>query len=217
MKLNSEMRTLVGTKPAKLLRRENKIPAILYGSQTDPIPITVDYKEFLHAYKEERKHQSFIFLKLNNKEYRVLMKDVQVDPVTRRFIHVDFQEIYTGQKIETEAVVEVFGEAPGVKAGGILDLRKHELKIRCLPKDLPEAIRIDVSKLELGDNIRVSDITQNFPDTEFLEDPSETIASVVLPTREKVEKPEEAVSEAEEEEVVSEAEEPKEKQEKSES
>lgn len=214
MKLNSEMRIDVGTKPAKLLRRENKIPGILYGSQTNPIPIALDYKEFINAYKEEIKHQSFLSLKLNDKEYRVLVKDVQVDPVTRRIIHVDFQEIYEGQRIETEVGVEVVGEAPGVKAGGILDLHKHELKIRCLPKDLPGAIKIDVSQLEIGDTIRIRDITQNFPNIEFLENPSDTIASVVHPTREKVEKPEEAAAE---EEVTPEAEEAEQTKEKAES
>jgi len=192
------MRTGIGKKSAKLLRRENKIPGILYGSQTDPIPITIDYKEFLHAYKEERKHQSFIFLKLKDKEHRVMIKDVQIDPTARRILHVDFQEIYTGQKIETEAVIEIVGDSPGVKAGGILDLRRHELKIRCLPKDLPDTIRLDISQLQLGDAVRISDIADNFPCVEFLEDPSETIASVVMPTREKVEKPEEAVAEGEE-------------------
>ncbi|MDP8227595.1 MAG: 50S ribosomal protein L25 [Candidatus Celaenobacter polaris] len=179
-----------GKKAAKQVRNENKIPSILYGGGAEPVPLEIDYSEFYHYYKESLGHQSFIFLQIGKKECRCLVRDMQIDPVTREIVHLDFQEVTAGQKLDVEVSVVTLGDAPGIKEGGILDTGVRDLQIRCMPKDLPDAIEIDVSELQIGDSIHIEDIQQKYPDVEFLQPSNTTLVSVLVPKME-VEEPEE--------------------------
>jgi len=179
-----------GKKVAKQVRNENKIPSILYGSAIESVPLEIDYSEFYHYYKESLGHQSFIFLQIGKKELRCLVRDMQIDPVTREIVHLDFQEVTAGQQLDIEVPVVPLGDAPGIKEGGMLEAGIRELQIRCLPKDLPNVIEIDVSELQIGDSVHIEDIQEKYPDVEFLQPSNTTLISVLIPKME-VEEPEE--------------------------
>lgn len=203
MKINTEIRN-TGQKESKKLRNNEKIPAILYGKGFDSIPLALDYKEFIHSYRESTGHQSFIFLTVNGKEHRTLIKEMQIDPLSRKIMHIDFQEIYAGQKIDVKIPINLVGDAPGIIEGGIFEMHLRELEIKCLPKDLPDSFELDVSKLQIFESIHVEDIVEKFPDVDILHIPSTPIISILLPKAEKVAVTEE-VEEVIEEEIPGEA------------
>ena len=217
MKIKSEIRE-VGKKATKELRENGKLPAILYGRKFDSMPISFDYKEFYHLYRESIGQQNFFFIKVKSKEYRTLIKEVQIDPVSRRIVHIDFQEIYAGQKIDVEIPIKIIGDAPGVLEGGIIDMNLREIQIKCLPKDLPESLEIDVSKLEIGDSIHIEELSGKFSNIEILEEMGETVVSIILPKveEEKVEEELEEVGEEAAEEGEEKAEETEKEDEKEE-
>lgn len=188
-----------GKKAAKLVRSENKIPSVLYGSGMETVPLEIDYADFYHYYKESIGHQSFIFLQIGKKEHRCLVRDIQIDPVTREIVHLDFQEVTAGHSLDVEVPVVTIGDAPGIKEGGMLDAGIRDLQIRCLPKDLPEVIEIDVSELQIGDSIHIEDIQEKYPDVEFLQPLNTTLVSILAPMME-VEEAEEGEEELEGEE-----------------
>jgi large subunit ribosomal protein L25 len=188
-----------GKKAAKLVRSENKIPSVLYGSGMETVPLEIDYADFYHYYKESIGHQSFIFLQLGKKEHRCLVRDMQIDPVTREILHLDFQEVTAGHSLDVEIPVVTIGDAPGIKEGGMLDAGIRDLQIRCLPKDLPEVIEIDVSELQIGDSVHIEDIQEKYPDIEFLQPANTTLVSILAPMME-VEEAEEGEEELEGEE-----------------
>ncbi|MCK4338462.1 MAG: 50S ribosomal protein L25 [Candidatus Cloacimonetes bacterium] len=203
MKINTEIRN-TGQKESKKLRKNEKIPAILYGKGFDSIPLALDYKVFIHPYRESTGHQTFIFLTVNGKEYRTLIKEMQIDPLSRKIMHIDFQEIYAGQKIDVKIPINLVGDAPGIIEGGIFEMHLRELEIKCLPKDLPDSFELDVSKLQIFESIHVEDIIEKLPDVDILHIPSTPIISILLPKAEKVAVTEE-VEEVVEEEVPGEA------------
>jgi len=188
-----------GKKAAKLVRSGNKIPSVLYGSGMETVPLEIDYADFYHYYKESIGHQSFIFLQIGKKEHRCLVRDIQIDPVTREIVHLDFQEVTAGHSLDVEVPVVTIGDAPGIKEGGMLDAGIRDLQIRCLPKDLPEVIEIDVSELQIGDSIHIEDIQEKYPDVEFLQPLNTTLVSILAPMME-VEEAEEGEEELEGEE-----------------
>jgi large subunit ribosomal protein L25 len=209
MKLNVKIRNNTGEKESKELRRNNQIPAVLYGKGFKSIPLAIDYKEFYHFRKHSLGHRGFVFLKLDDREHRTLIKEIQIDPLSRKVMHIDFQEIYAGQKIEASIPIRLLGDAPGVmEGGGIMDVHLREVNIKCLPKDLPDSFEIDISHLQIGDSLKVEDIAYKLPNLEILTPASASVLSIILP------KVEVTVAEEEEEAVVEEAkEQPEEKEE----
>jgi len=194
-----------GKKATKLVRSENKIPSVLYGSGMETVPLEIDYADFYHFYKESIGHQSFIFLQIGKKEHRCLVRDMQIDPVTREIVHLDFQEVTAGQSLDVEIPVITLGEAPGIKEGGMLDAGIRDLQIRCLPKDLPNAVEVDVSELQIGDSIHIADIQEKYPDIEFLQPSNTTLVSILAPKMEAEEAEEELEGEEGTEEESEEA------------
>lgn len=190
MKLKANSRD-TGKKISKKLRRENKIPAVLYGRELDSKSIAVDYGDFRDVYKENLEKTNFIFIKLDGKEYRTLIKEIQVEPVTRAVLHIDFQEIYSGQKIAIKVPIKLIGEAPGLQEGGVLESNMREVDIECLPKNLPDHIEVDISELGLGDSIQIEDILDKYTDIEIQQVASSSIVSVQMPLVEEEEEEEE--------------------------
>ena len=194
-----------GKKAAKLVRSENKIPSVLYGGGMESVPLEIDYKDFYHYYKESLGHQNFVFLQIGKKEYRCLVRDMQIDPVTRAIVHLDFQEITAGHSLDVEIPVVTIGDAPGIKEGGMLDAGIRDLQIRCMPKDLPDVIEIDVSELQIGDSIHIEDVQEKYPDIEFLQPSNTTLVSILAPKMEVEEAEEELEGEEGAEEKSDEA------------
>ena len=173
-----------GKKAAKLVRSENKIPSVLYGSGMETVPLEIEYTDFYHYYKESLGHQSFVFLQIGKKEHRCLVRDMQIDPVTREIVHLDIQEVTAGQSLDVEIPVVTLGDAPGIKEGGMIDTGIRELQIRCMPKNLPDVIEVDVSELQIGDSVHIEDIQEKYPDVEFLQPSNTTLVSILAPKME---------------------------------
>ncbi|NOY09168.1 MAG: 50S ribosomal protein L25 [Spirochaetes bacterium] len=141
---------------ARRLRREGKIPAIIYGHEGN-FPIFVNEHEFIAKF-QKLSENTIINIKTGNKERDVLVKDYQEDITTGKILHIDFYEIERGKTLKTRVPVVFTGTSPGVKIGGVFETLLHEIEIECLPKDLPEKIEVDIGSLDIGDAVHVDDI-----------------------------------------------------------
>ena len=167
------------------LRKEDRIPAIFYGSKIKPIPLSVDYSEFSHIYKKVGESE-ILSLVINNKKRDALIKEVQLDPITSKYIHIDFYQVRKGEEIKTRVPLKFIGESKAVKElSGILEKPLEEIEVECLPKDLPHEIKVDISSLETFDDvIRIKDLKIP-PQVKVLEDKNETVALVSPPRKEE--------------------------------
>ncbi len=155
--LKAEPRTAQGSGAARRLRRAGKIPAVIYGHH-EPEVITIDAREFGDQFKTVSE-STIIHIEVDGKGFDVLIKDYQSDILTGRILHLDFFEIERGKKLRTNVHVHHTGNPVGVREGGVLSMPTRDLEIECLPKDIPEEILVDISGLNIGDALHVSDIT----------------------------------------------------------
>ena len=154
-KLNVSVREGKGTSFARKLRLENKVPAVLYHSGVEGTSLSVEKNELYKALKTGQ----FIFeIKVGDKEQFVLVKEVQYHPVTDEIIHVDFQQVKEDQKISLEVPLRTEGESEGVKLGGILVQLLNVVTINCKPSNVPEALSVDISDLEMNSSLFVKDV-----------------------------------------------------------
>jgi large subunit ribosomal protein L25 len=184
----------------KRLRREGKIPAVLYGHKEKTKRIYVDHKEFKQVLDTLKKETVIVNLKVGSKSYACIIKSLQQNPLNEELMHIDFQHIHKKEKVRATVPIHAIGEAPGVEKGGILDIHLHEVVVRCLPDALPSHIDVDVSGLELGETIHLRDLKA--ADMEYELSLDTTVVSILVPRAIEVEvKPP-----AEEEAVVAEEE-----------
>ncbi len=207
IELKSNIRTSVGKGAAKALRRENRVPAVLYGPGTDPVLLSVDTKDLDLVMKNSGAGQLVLSLVVQNGESytkTTMVKELQVHPVSRNFLHVDFHEVSMDRKLRMKVPVVIKGKAQGVELGGMMQVIRHELEVLCLPLEVPEFIEVDVTDLDMGDSIHIGDLSAD-GDIEFPDEANLTIVTILTP---KVE--EEPVEEEEEEDVeaLAEGEEP---------
>ena len=160
--LVAQPRTVSGTGAVKRLRNSGSTPAVVYGRKVAPLNVQVDTKTFTKILQGSASDNILVSLKLENGEQLALVQEVQHDHLKGGITHVDFHAIAMDEEIHAEVPVEVVGEAPGLKFGGLVEAIHHTLEVRCLPKDLPEHISVDVSSLELGKAIHVGEI--KFPE-----------------------------------------------------
>lgn len=183
-----------GKGPARRLRRENKVPAILYGPNTSPIMLTVRRADIERIMRSAEKEAVVFFdmkLHANGKdiEKKVMFKEIQIDPIKDVPLHVDFYEIAMDKEITVDIPIKLVNTPVGVSKGGILEHITREITVSCLPDKLIDTLEVDVSKLDIGDSIHIKDI--EFPaGIKPEEDPDTTIAVVVAPTGEGVEETE---------------------------
>jgi len=185
--LDVEDRTERGTRASKRLRREGYVPGVVYGGKNGDC---TSFKVNALALRHVLAGSALIDLKVAGKTRPVIVKDQQLHPVRDELLHVDLLEVRLDEKIQTQVNVHLEGseEAPGIKEGGVLEHVTHLLNIEALPTDIPEAIHVDVSGLEIAATMHLSEISAPEGVT-FLDDPEETIiATVVVPT--EVEEPE---------------------------
>lgn len=147
------------TVKAKAIRASGRVPAVVYGVGSKPEMVDVDYQGFRKVYTKAGSN-TIVQLKLNGKEHPVLVKDVTYDPVSDFYQHVDFLKIDMNKTVTAAVKVEFIGVSPAVKnLGGILDIHKHELKIKCLPKDLVHSIQVDISPIvDFHTSVHVKDV-----------------------------------------------------------
>lgn len=216
MQLNSEIRDQTGKGAARRLRSAGKLPAILYGAKTDPIMLAMDSSELKKTLKGRAAENIIFDLTINggkkNQSKKVMIKELQRDPVKRDYLHVDLFEISMAKELEVDIPLDLLNTPIGVEQGGILQHIRREVKAACLPQDLVDKIEVDVSGLDIGQSLHIRDISFP-PGLRSLEDEDLTVVTVVAPTvtpeveEEEVEEVEEAeVEETEGEEVSSEEE-----------
>jgi len=178
--LQVEMRDGRGKGDARKLRADGRIPANIYGHGIDSIAVAASAHEFDALTSKISVENTLVELELEGKSRQVLIREIQRHPYKSQILHVDFFAIRADEKIKVSVPVHVTGTASGVKnAGGVLQQALHEVEIEVLPSEIPEAFEIDVSALEIGDSLHVSDLdTMGF---ETAEAPERTIVTVQPP------------------------------------
>jgi large subunit ribosomal protein L25 len=191
--LEAEARIPGGKNANRRLRKAGKIPAIIYGPGKDPIVVSVNPSQVKHIlYSESGKNTIFALSVGGSDQGNAMVKDYQLDPVQGNLIHADFLEIAMDRLLELTVNVEVVGEAEGVKLdGGIMDIVTRSIQVECLPSDIPESIKVDVSHLKINDYIRVKNI-QTDAKVKILTDPEIVVVTIVPPVKEEA--PAEAVA-----------------------
>ena len=198
--LKTTQRNTFGKGSARALRREGLIPAVLYGPKRDSVPLTISPLDLDKIYKDSGTERVILSLKIDNggtQNVTVVVKEVQVAPVTGQYLHIDFYEISLNEEIVVNVPVEVTGRSKGVERGGFLQVVRHQLEISCIPTDMPDKIEVDVTNLDIGDSIHIGDLDLG-DKVGVLADTVLTVVTVVPPTVEEEEVPEEELEEAEE-------------------
>ena len=198
--INATKRTVIG-KQVRALRRESKLPGVIYGTKVDPIAITMELKEATRILNTTTS-SSVITLNLEGVEYAALVREKQRNIMKNRFIHIDFQAVSQTEKIRAEVNIEVVGTAPAVKDyNGVVVEGITKVNVEAFPQDLPERFVVDISNLkEIGDTISLRDVS--IPaGVDVLDDLDETIIAINNPAAEEVEE-EVAVEEGAEPEVI---------------
>ncbi len=198
-----------GKGAARAVRRAGRVPAVIYGNKQDSVLVSLDPVE-LHRQLRGPGFFSRVFeVDVEGTKHRVLARDLQLDPVTDRPLHVDFMRFSatTRVNVEVQVIFENEEESPGLKKGGVLNVVSHTIELICRPDSMPESITVDLTGLDIGDTVHISDVTLP-PEVELtITDRDFTIATIVAPTLMTAEEEEEAeAEEGAEEEAAAEAE-----------
>jgi large subunit ribosomal protein L25 len=173
-------RETTGKEQAKKLRRDGKVPAVVYGGHKEPVAITVDRKAVTELVtKSEHGVRSVFLLKMagSDQQRHAMIKEITIDPISRRMKHIDFVRVVMDEKIKVTVPVHIVGTAIGVKEGGLLDFQVRELHIECLPTAIPDSIDVDVTELGSHDYLRVKDL--KMPEgAKVLDDPERVVVGV---------------------------------------
>ena len=196
VKLVVQERESRGTRPSRRLRRDGLIPGVLYGQGKPPHAICVPERELrrvltgaggLHAILD-------VVLEGQTDAHHAVLKEYQQDPIRGRLTHVDFHEVRLDRPIQAQVAVQLIGEPAGVNEGGVLSQVTREVTVEALPMQIPEHLELDVSRLAIGESMRVGDL-EAVEGVAFLDDPETVLANVTLPTQ--VVEPEEELEEEE--------------------
>ncbi|MBY5957699.1 50S ribosomal protein L25 [Membranicola marinus] len=178
VKMSGELRSSLGKKSSRDIRKQGKIPCVLYGGGDTNIHFTLEPNDVKHIiFTPEFKSAS---IEVDGESYRSIVKDVQFHPVTDQITHIDFLALYKGVKVKTQIPLRSVGEAPGTKEGGNLILKMRTIDIVTTPQYLVDELTVDVSDLELGTTKRIKDIV--LPENiKVLQQPNTPIASIEIP------------------------------------
>lgn len=195
--VKADKRDAFGKNASRRLRRQGRIPAVLYGEGTESTPLILDKKDVIAILKSDSGENTIFKVTFDSKAKDAMFKDLQIDPGTDELIHADLIYISMDKPIRVNVEVDLEGDAVGVKTeGGFVDFMTREVEIECLPKDIPEQITVDISGLHLHQSLKVGDIV--VPEgVKVISDPAMVIALIAVPHKE-----EEVVKPAEEEEVI---------------
>jgi large subunit ribosomal protein L25 len=193
-RLNATPRTTSGSRAMRRLRREGRVPGVLYGGTGEAVAFEVDARELRHALHAAG---AVLEVALDGETTSAVLKDTQRHPVRGHTLHVDLLRVRLDQAIQAPVVLDLVGvdEAPGVVEGGILEQVTRELNVEALPNDIPESITFDASGLEAGATVTLAEVTAP-PKVKLLDDPETVVATIVAP-RLEVEPEEEIETETE--------------------
>ena len=193
--VETKVRQAADKNAARRLRTTGQIPGVLYGAGKEPHAISVDPKVIGRILSSDSGHNTIFDVNLDGQNAKAMIVDWQVDPIKGNLLHVDLKRIAMDKTLRVTVPIEIVGEAPGVKLeGGILDVVLREVDVECLPSDIPSHIKVDVSELHFGVNIRVADLKHE-GQVKFLNDPNITVVHITH-VKEEVAPTPEAAAEA---------------------
>ena len=198
--LPAETRERAGKGASRALRREGRIPAVIYGGKEEPTTIHIEEKELVRQMGTGQFMNSIVEIEVGSDRVRTLPKDVALHPVTDRPTHVDFLRLAKGGKIEVSVPVVFINEeeSPGLKKGGVLNVVRHDLELVCENDKIPGEIEIDVTGKEVGDSLHISEVTLPEGSESAITDRDFTIATLVAPSALKKSEDEAAAEDGEE-------------------
>jgi len=204
--IRAEIREVFGKNASRRLRKEGKLPAILYGKNIRNVSLTLDKKDIFDVLKSETGENTIFKVSFNSKKKNAMIKELQKDPVTDALLHADLILIAMDEVVNIAVPLLLIGEAVGVKAeGGFVDFVNREVEVECLPKDIPENIEIDISDLHLYQSIKVDELSPPEGVT-ITTDGQSVIVLIEAPSKEEevkeVEEVEEEITEEEKPEVI---------------
>jgi len=182
--LSAETRNGAGKGASRELRRQNRVPAVIYGNKQEPELIHVEEKALIKLLMTGHFSNSVVEIELGGKKQITIPKDVAFHPVSDRPMHVDFLRIVKGAKVDVEVPVIFVNEdaSPGLKRGGVLNIVRHELELICDNDKIPDDIQIDVSGFDIGDSIHISSVKLPKGSESKITDRDFTIATIVAPS-----------------------------------
>jgi large subunit ribosomal protein L25 len=194
--LEAQPRSTGNKNAARRVRRDGKIPAVVYGAGTDAVSVTVDPRHVLRILNSETGHNTIFDLALDHDKTKAMIVDWQFEPVKGKLLHVDLKRIAMDRKLTVKVPIELKGDAIGVKQqGGILEQMLREVEIECLPADIPSFIEVDITGLVFGKVLRVVDLPHH-DKLEFLTDENQPVAHVTAVKEEVAVTPEAVAAEA---------------------
>jgi len=169
-----------GKNVARRMRQAGQVPAILYGGEGGSLSLTLNAKQLGMILRSQSGHNTILKVKLPSGEQAAMLKDWQVDPVKGSLLHVDLMRVAMDVRLRVSVPVHTFGEAQGVKLqGGIFEMVTREVEIECLPSDIPGEIRVDISELMIGKQLRAGDLPIDAAKIKLVSDPQRVVAHVV--------------------------------------
>ena len=194
--LEAQPRTPGTKNDARRVRKQGKVPAVVYGAGKDAMPISVDPRQVSRILHSATGHNTVFDLALDGERAKAMIVDWQYEPIKGSLLHIDVKRIAMDQKLKVNVPIELVGEPAGVKQqGGILEQIAREVELECLPGDIPNAIELSVSELVFGMVLRVSDLPKN-EKVKFLSDPDQPVAHIISIKEEEVATPEAVAGEA---------------------
>lgn len=182
--LAAKARESVGKGTARAVRRNNEVPAVIYGDKTPPVTISLEYKLLMNYVNKAAFFTSLFDIEINGKKHRVLPRDVQFHPVTDRPLHVDFLRVSANTKVRVQVPV-VFAnmdKCPGLKRGGTLNIVHHEIEVLCPPSKIPEKFEVNLESYAIGTAVHLSAITLPEGVSYTSKETDYTIAAIAVPS-----------------------------------
>ncbi|MGH6763441.1 MAG: 50S ribosomal protein L25/general stress protein Ctc [Phyllobacterium sp.] len=197
--LKAEARERVGKGSSRELRRNGKVPAVIYGDKQAPLSIALDYKTIYYQIHGGGFKTTVATIELDGKKIQVLPKDYQLDPIKDTPVHIDFLRVSAKSIVTVNVPVHFKNDeaAPGIKRGGVLNIVRHDVEVQAPANAIPDAIEVDLTGKEIGDSIHISAVTLPKGVTPVIQDRDFTIATIAAPAGLKAEEGEAAAAGAE--------------------
>ena len=174
--LKAQTRDGRGKGAARKLRAQGLVPGVLYGHGVEPVAISLSSQDLLHFFHSTHGATTVFDLEVDGTKHMAIAREIQRDHLHGRYVHIDFLAVRRDEKVKMSVEIHEIGEAPGVKTGGVIEHHLRDVEIECLPGNVPEQITADISSLELGDMLRLSDIPAPTGVT-YLTDPETPVAT----------------------------------------
>ena len=196
--LSAETRERAGKGAARMLRRQGRVPAVVYGNKEEPLAIHLEEKLLVKALSTGHFMNSVVMIDAGGATTRTLPKDVQFDPVSDRPLHVDFLRISEHAKVSVAVPIRFVDEeeSKGLKRGGVLNAVRHDLELVCDAAEIPEAVEVSIAGMDIGDSLHISQVTLPAGTESAITDRDFTVATIVAPSGVKSEAAEAAAAAA---------------------